>query len=448
MGTEDCWHPIAWMSPVLQLACSLACSQLASTMGHRTMHNCWAVHCRVLMVCWAGHTCRVVIKCWAVPCWLLTCWVGNFLWIIHDDRLVIHDHDGSPCWPVTCWPVIYWAVIYWAVTCRVVTCWAVTCWPVHSLCRTRHSRWVVHFSCRFFHVFWPGRRRNHRDGSSLWWLGNSRGQLYLPSGDVGWTRPLSTFTSSILMMTRRRLAISRRPLWWWRQGPTITRWLVMMVMGMRGRPWRPDIRRPRRDTARPRTTRRISLPPGAGPTRWRGPGPLTLSTSTVVSRKMMSWGVLASVGPLWSSLAIPTSWSVAFWPVGAGPSHRRHAGSHGLLGFTGPGRPDGRLLHLRSLRSRTCGCLGSLGLGRPVALTLGRKLKDLFRSVYLNWVVHCLSLLGLLCRFRRLTSTLLFVGFLLSLPGLRQPILTDLTGESSVNNVRPTAGSDSGCHYA
>ena len=59
-----------------------------STMGHRTIHNCWAVHCQVLMVCWAGHTCRVVIiKCWAVPRWLLTCCVGNFLWIIHDVRL-------------------------------------------------------------------------------------------------------------------------------------------------------------------------------------------------------------------------------------------------------------------------------------------------------------------------------------------------------------------------
>ena len=80
------------------------------------------------------------------------------------------------------------------------------------------------------------------------------------------------------MMTRQRLAICRRPRWWWRQGPAITWWLAIMVMWMRGRPWRPDICRPRRDTARPRTTRWISLPPVAGPTRWHGPGPLpTLS---------------------------------------------------------------------------------------------------------------------------------------------------------------------------
>ena len=73
----------------------------------------------------------------------------------------------------------------------------------------------------------------------------------------------------------------------------------------------------------------------------------------------------------------------------AGPSHHRHAGSDGLLGLTGPGRPYGRLLHLHSLRPRTCGCHGSLRLGRPVAQTLGRKLKDLFQSKYLNWAVHC-----------------------------------------------------------
>ena len=304
--------------------------------------GCSAVQCQGLKVCWAGHTFQVVImKCWAVRCWLLTCWVGNFFWIIHNDWLV------NSCWPITCWPIICWVVICWAVTCR-----AIICWPIHNLCWTRHCCWVVHFSCRFFHVFWPGRRRNHRYDSSLWWLGKGRGQLYFPSGDVGWTRPLSTLSSSLLMMTRRWLAIGRCPRWWWWQGPAITRWLMMMVMGMRGRGWRLGVRRPG-NTVGPWTTSRIRLSPWAGPARRRGSGPLTLSTSTVVSRRMVSGGVLASVGPVRSSLAIPTSWSVAFWPVGAGPSHHRYAGSHRLLGFTGPGRPDGRLLHLRSLRPRT-----------------------------------------------------------------------------------------------
>ena len=160
--------------------------------------GCWVLQCKGLKVCWAGHTCRIVIiNCWAVRCWRLTCWVGNFLWIIHNDWLVIS------CWPIACWPVICWAVICWAVICRVVTCRAIICWPVHNLWRTRHCCWVVHFSCRFFHMFWPGRRRNHCYGSLLWWLGNGRGQRYFPSGDVWWTRPLR---------------LSRLLSWWWPGG--------------------------------------------------------------------------------------------------------------------------------------------------------------------------------------------------------------------------------------
>ena len=132
--------------------------------------------------------------------------------------------------------------------------------------------------------------------------------------DVGWTRPLSTFTSLVLMMNRQTLAICWRPRWWWRQGPTITRWLAMMVMGMRGRPWRLDIRRPRKWHG--------STPdhPWNQPASWSWTHPIddvgrarSLSTSTVVSRRMMGrWGVLASVGPMRSSIGLPTSWSVAF----------------------------------------------------------------------------------------------------------------------------------------
>ena len=63
------------------------------------------------------------------------------------------------------------------------------------------------------------------------------------------------------------------------------------------------------------------------------------------------------------------------------------------LGLTGPGRTRRQKLHLHSLGPRTCGCHGSIGLGRPVAQTLGRKLKDLFSSMYLNWSVHCQTLM-------------------------------------------------------
>ena len=115
------------------------------------------------------------------------------------------------------------------------------------------------------------------------------------------------------------------------------------------------------------------------------------------------------------------------------PTHRP-AGSHGLLGLTGPGRPPGRLLHLRSLWPRTCGCLGSLRLGRPITLTFGRKLKDLFRSVYLNRVVHRISLLGLLCCFRRLISY--------------RSHRANLQYTKWGPRLDDTAGSGSGCHCA
>ena len=239
-------------------------------------------------------------------------------------------------------------------------------------------------------------------------------------------------------MTRRGPAIYRHPRWWKRQGPMITQWLAMMVMRMSGRPWRLDIRRPRWDTARPvESACLLEL----DTSQRRGPGPLpTLSTSTVASGWMMGpWWVMASVGPVRSSTALPTPWPVAFWPlgpgntVGPGPSHHGHAGGHGLLLFTGPGRPAGKIC-LRSLilRPRTCDCLRSLSLGRPVTLTLGRrKLKGIYRCVYLDRIVHSVSLLGLLSCLRRssrLAFAFLLDGFLLSLPGLRQPILADFTG--------------------
>ena len=229
-----------------------------------------------------------------------------------------------------------------------------------------------------------------------------------------------------------------------------------MMMSMRGRGQRTGVRR-LGNTAGPWTTSRIHMSPGAGPARGTWTGPLTLSSSAVMSRSMVSGGVLASGGSVRSSLAIRTSWSVAFQPVGAGPSRHRDAGSHELLGFMGLRRPDGRFFHLRSLRPRTSGCLGSFGLGQSVATgTLGRKLEDLFWSMYFNWVVHGLMFLGFLHCFRcwrRLMSFLLFIGLGLRLPSLKQPILTDVAGwvfcnTRSALRLVDTAGSESGCHYA
>ena len=156
------------------------------------------------------------------------------------------------------------------------------CWVI-NFCQTHHT-------CRLVNAIWAGRRQNHHDGSSVWQWWQCRGQLNL-SGDIGQSRLLRTFTSSmILMMTRRGPAIYRCPQWWSRQGPTINRCLVMMVMS--GKPWRPDLHHPWRDTARTRSIRRLSLPPGAGPTRW--PGPRLLPTLDVHCRVWMNDGTLES----------------------------------------------------------------------------------------------------------------------------------------------------------
>ena len=164
------------------------------------------------------------------------------------------------------------------------------------------------------YVIWPGRRRDHCYGSPLWWLGNGTAVLPVWRGMMN-----QTFQHSLVFShdddqaeTCGQPTPSMKN-WRWRQGPAITRRLAMM-MSMRGRGWRPGVRR-LGNTAGPWTTSRIRLSPGAGPARGHGSGPLTLSSSTVVSRSMISGGVLASVGPVRSSLTIPTSWSVAFWPV-------------------------------------------------------------------------------------------------------------------------------------
>ena len=149
--------------------------------------------------------------------------------------------------------------------------------------------------------------------------------------------------------------------------------------------------------------------PGAGTARLTWAGPLVLSPSG----RLMSGRDLSIVGPV-SSLTVCTPRPTAVRPVRAGPFHRRN---HGLL-FQGP---------------RTCGfCLGSFGLGRPVAAgTLGEELKRIVRSMDFYGVVHGITFPGFLRCFRRsggLASCLPSVGLGLSSPRLRQPILAKETG--------------------
>ena len=425
---DSCWH---WRekrtADTRQNGWVLSCRwriPCLSSMG------CWAVQCQGLKVCWAGHTCRVVIlECWAVRCWWLTCWVGNFLWTIHHDWLVISS------WPVACRLVICWAVTCRVFTCRAVTCRAVICWTVHNLWRTRHSCWVVHFSRRFFYVIWPGRRRDHCYGSLLWWLGNGQGQC---------TSRLETYDEPDVS------ALSRLLSWWWPGGD------LRSADALDADEDR-DLRSPEdlrwwwwawEEEAEDRAsvaleTRLDPEPPVESVCLLELDPPEDVGRDHSPSRRPLSCLEAWCLGESWR-LSDPCDLLLRsplrdLWrsdPLELGRP-TRYAGSHGLLGFTGPGRPDGTFLHLRSLRPRTCGCLGSFRLGRPFTGTLGRKLKDLFWSMYLNWVVHRLTLLALLCRFRRLTSSLLFFGFSLRLPCLWQPILTDLTGRIFCTQSEP-----------
>ena len=175
----------------------------------------------------------------------------------------------------------------------------------------------------------------------------------------------------------------------------------MMTMMLRGRGRRTGVRRLG-------NTAGLGTFPGAGTARVTWVGPLVLSPSG----RLMSGRVLSIVGPV-SSLTVRTPRPTAVRPVRAGPFHRRNQG----LRFRGP---------------RTRGfCLGSFGLGRPVAAgTLGGELKRIVRSVDFYGVVHGITFAGFLRRLRRsggLASCLLSVGLGLSSPRLRQPILANET---------------------
>ena len=285
--------------------------------------------CRVV-ACWVMWKCRVV-ACWVLwACWvdtcrfLMLCWVGHGCWVVHNLRLV-HFWPETPCWLIACWVMRL---------CRV--------------CRARHT-------CRVVRVCWSGRWRDHGDGSLLSLLWNCWGQLHITSGHVWRARPHAVHTLTSVMMP-----------WSW-PGPTIWWWPCLMTMKMSGRAGRPDLRRPLRNTTRPRSIRRVSVPGSrAGPSRRRRPGPLpTPTTSGWVAGP---WWVVASLWPVTSSAPITTAWSVAFrtagpgrhWvAVGPGTSHCRHAGWHWLLLVMGPGRPVSRHC-LHSLG------WGFTGLGRPV----------------------------------------------------------------------------------
>ena len=230
--------------------------------------GCRAVQYHRLMACWAVRIRRVIkLECWAVR-WCLLAW-----------RVV------TSCWPVTYGPVncraVCWAVTGQVIPCWVVTGWAVNCWAFHLLWRTRHCCWAGDFNCSSSTwTGWAGEEITvivllSGDLATFW------RQLYFMSGDVRWSGPFSTLSSSLMMMTGRRLSVGRCPRWRWLQGSAIA-WRLAMMVSMRGRGRRTGVLR-LGNAVGPWTTNRIHLSPGAGPTRRAWMGPLNLS-SAVMSR--------------------------------------------------------------------------------------------------------------------------------------------------------------------
>ena len=174
-----------------------------------------------------------------------------------------------------------------------------------------------------------------------------------------------------------------------------------MLMMARGRARRTGVRR-LRDTAGLGTSTR------AGPTRGTWPGPLALSPVATVA--VRTWRLMPRIFVTFffavSSLALRRPGPAVVRPVGAGPFHRRDAGSHGL-----------------GLRW-TSDCLRPLGLRWLLGLgTLGRK--SVPRCVWFHRVVHHLSFLAH-C-FRRgsgLAAISLCCSLGLRCPSFWQPILT------------------------
>ena len=176
------------------------------------------------------------------------------------------------------------------------------------------------------------------------------------AGD-SWTSRLATNVPPVLSELSRRLSRwlgwdlrsgdARDGRWW--EGSTIAR--RMMLMMARGRARRTGVWR-LRDTAGLGTSTR------AGPIRGTWPGPLTLSpvaAGAVTTWRLMPRRLVTSFFAV-PSLALRRPRPAVVRPVGAGPFHRRDAGSHGL-----------------GLRW-TCDCLRPLGLGWILGPgTLGRK---------------------------------------------------------------------------
>ena len=182
------------------------------------------------------------------------------------------------------------------------------------------------------------------------------GQLYFPSGEVWWTRPFSTLSSSLMMMTRRRLAVSRRPRWriededrdlrspedlrWWWAWEEEAEDRASVALETRLDPEPPV-----------ESACLLELDPPEDMGRDRSPSrrPLSCLEAWFLGE---SWR-LSDLCDLLLRSPLHDLWRSD--PSGAGPSHHIYAGSHRLLGFTGPSTQNLACLMVRTRFWRTFG---------------------------------------------------------------------------------------------
>ena len=411
MGKEDCWHPTTWMSPVLQLACSLL--EYHGPLDHPPLLGPPlpgsdgagpATPARSSSSC-AGPS--------PADCW---CVLGRQLPLDHPQ------------------------------------------WLARHLLLTRHllTRHMLGRHLLGRHL--PGR---HLPGCHL--LGRPQ-LLSDPSLLLG--RPLQlqilqrVLAGSVkespwwffFLVTGQRPGTAVPPVWRRRMNQTSQHFHVfhldddqaetcdlptpsmMMKTGTYDHPmtcddgdgnerktWRPDIRRPRRDMARPpvESACLLDLDPPDDVGRAHSPSQRPLSC-------LEEWWDLGLRSPLRELLRSD--------PLAPEPPSDLGRPTTDTLEVT-------NFLGSRDLECRPADFSTSVAFDPEPVAVLALFVLDhpsLLRLVGGSWRASsgaCIStessivsLLGLLCRLRRLTSALLFVGFLLSLPGLWQPILADLTG--------------------
>ena len=322
--------------------------------------------------------------------------------------------------PVNC-RAVCWAVTGQVIPCWVVTGWAVNCWAFHHLWRPATAAGPATSTA----------------GSSTWtgWAGEEItvivllsgdlatfwSQLYFTSGDVRWSGPFSTLSSSLMMMTGRRLSVGRCPRW---------RWLHRICNRLKTcNDGEHERKRPKDGCPSP-WKRGWTLNYQSHPLcllELDPPEELGWDRST--SLRLLScleYGVWGSPGVCRPRVFSSDPHSHNLWRSDPSEAGRPTTEMLEAMDF-GSQDLEGRVADFSTSVALDPELVAVFVRFRPVAAgTLGRKLKNFFRSMDFDRIVHGLTFLGFLCRSRGLAPFLLFIGLGLCLPSLKQPIFTDI----------------------